>query len=383
MPALFGFARRLLAALSFVIVVMAGANRAECEAPDESAPQSAAAVAARTNRDAAVEKAQTAFAAAKASAVKQYLDDLAGTIKTAMKAGNLDEAKRIDALRARLESGAAGGDAKETQPPKTIAATTAKTRYDGAVKKAEASLRSAKILADQQYQENLGAPLRAAMKASYLDESKRIDAARKAIDLEIAELQRGTVRAEGRKVVNLLALVDLRKDVVRGSWKLTPDGLASENDHPLIRFSYHPPAEYDFHVEYTRQKGSLWVLQAISHNDVSLGWNMKSDGTCGFEWVNGKNVDDEKNVTRVRLSDTLDKGRHVSVVQVRKNSICAYVDGKLAMKYQTDWTGLHDGPEYSIGRGLVGLMTYDTPTVFHVAEVVEVTGEGKIVSHEK
>jgi hypothetical protein len=195
---------------------------------------------------------------------------------------------------------------------------------------------------------------------------------------EIVDLQGGSFGLDEHKVVNLLSLVDLKRDVIRGKWESTPAGLSSDNTHPLIRFPYHPPAEYDFRVEYTRQKGSLWVVQAISHDDVSLGWNMRSDGLCGFEWVDGRNVDDEMNPTRVRLPKPQQTGRHVSVVQVRRDSISAYVDGKLAVQYKTDWTGLHDGKDYAIGAKGLGLMTYDTPTIFHVVEVLEVSGEGSV-----
>jgi formylglycine-generating enzyme required for sulfatase activity len=183
--------RHGLGGLCVVILVLALANRMRAEGQEDAVPKSAAAVAARTKRDAAVEKAQGVFTAAKMSADKQYLDDLSNALKLAMKAGNLDEAERIDIERSRMDSTKTEGVGKETEPPKTTAATAAKTRHEAAMKKAEAAFRSARILADKQYRSDLTAPLPEAMKASDLEEAKRLDAARKVIDAEITELEHG------------------------------------------------------------------------------------------------------------------------------------------------------------------------------------------------
>jgi formylglycine-generating enzyme required for sulfatase activity len=182
--------RRGLVGLFGVMMVLAPPSRGWSEGQNETLPRSAAAVAARAKRDAAVDKALGFFAAAKALADKQYLDDLSNAMKLAMKAGNLDEAKRIDAQRSGIDSGKGEGDAKETQPPRTIAATTARTRHDAALNKAETALRGARMIAGKQYRADLAAALREAMKVSDLEEAKRLDAARKAIDSEIAGLER-------------------------------------------------------------------------------------------------------------------------------------------------------------------------------------------------
>jgi formylglycine-generating enzyme required for sulfatase activity len=190
MVAIYGFRWRLTNVFG-VIIVLAFANCAPSEVQEDAAPKSAAAVTAKTKRDAAVEKAQGSFDATKASTDKQYLADLSNALKLAMKAGNLDEAKRIDVRRSRIESGEPEDDGKESQPLKTIGATAAKTRHDAAWKKAEADLRSARILADKQYRSDLTAPIREAMKVADLEEAKRLDAASKAVDSEITELEHG------------------------------------------------------------------------------------------------------------------------------------------------------------------------------------------------
>jgi formylglycine-generating enzyme required for sulfatase activity len=183
--------REGLASLVGVTIMLALASGVRSEVQDEAVPTSAAAVAARAKRDAAAEKAQAALVVAKAAADKQYSDDLSKALNLAMKAGNLDEAKRIDVQRSRIDAPKPEGDGGEAQPPKSPAATAAKGKHDTALNKADAAFRAARILADKQYRAELAAPLRVAMKAADLEEAKRIDAARKAIDSEMADLERG------------------------------------------------------------------------------------------------------------------------------------------------------------------------------------------------
>jgi hypothetical protein len=180
-------------------------------------------------------------------------------------------------------------------------------------------------------------------------------------------------------VVNLLNLIDPVHDTVSGKWRLENGSLISGPDpYNLLRISYAPPEEYDFHIQFTRMKGHDFVAQILCHAERSFTWyNGLVDGTKdGFEEISGKYAD--QNVTSVAASPgERDKARvHDSLVQVRKGYIAAYVDGQLVARHETDFSDMGLRPKLAVCKNTLGLVTYKTVTSFKVIELIEVTGIG-------
>jgi hypothetical protein len=188
----------------------------------------------------------------------------------------------------------------------------------------------------------------------------------------------------GHRVVNLMPLIDIDKDVVSGTWRLSNGQPTSGTGRfDRVRIPYEPPQEYDFHVEFTRVGSADVVCQILSHSGHDFSYINGANGNTasGFERIDGRGASDGK--TAVRLNPTQDKGvRHSSVIKVRQHSISAYVDGKLMADYSTDFSELTLHNEFNIGGGALGVGSL-CPTTFHVIEVVEVTGTGKQLPHRK
>ncbi len=179
------------------------------------------------------------------------------------------------------------------------------------------------------------------------------------------------------RTVDLLALVDVDRDAVKGTWTRGPDGITSENSaYCRIKFPHQPlPAEYDFRIEFTPKGGGNDVLQLLSAggNGFSFlmgAWGGKWDG---FDAVTGHPL--TRDGTNIIGGPTSIKRntRHTSVISVRKDSISATIDGKLVVKHATNFTDLRMPNEWKIGDGFLGLGTTFDPTTFHVAELVDVT----------
>ena len=188
------------------------------------------------------------------------------------------------------------------------------------------------------------------------------------------------VRGKGHlaRTVNLLPLADPSRDVVHGSWTLDHGALVScSNEVALLGIPYRPPAEYDFKVSFTRATGNEAVVLTLSKGIrmfcvMMAGWNNTAGG---IEMINEKGVMD--NPTKTPLS--LHNGqRHTVVVQVRNDIIKALLDGGQFAQWKTDFTdmgiwGFWRVQDYA---GL-GVGSWNSSTLFHSIEIIEVTGEGK------
>jgi len=128
-------------------------------------------------------------------------------------------------------------------------------------------------------------------------------------------------------------------------------------------------------VECSRVSGSdsvVLMLSAMGRGFV-VNFGMGGNTIVGIGHVNGKA--EGENASTVRLPSVLSPGAtHSIIVQVRRDHVAAYVDGKLVTQYKTDYSDLSMPPIYEIGPNLLGLGTYSSPTLFSVIEVTEVTG---------
>jgi hypothetical protein len=75
-----------------------------------------------------------------------------------------------------------------------------------------------------------------------------------------------------------------------------------------------------------------------------------------------------------------DGHRYTSVVQVRKDGVRTFLDGRLMVHWKTDFHDLAD--PYPSGRhpGQPGVVVYECRATIHRIAVVEVTGKGRIIT---
>jgi hypothetical protein len=188
-----------------------------------------------------------------------------------------------------------------------------------------------------------------------------------------------TKPAQGKPHVDLLAKIDLTRDVVAGQWMAVTGGISSdESKFARISLPYEPPKEYDFRVEFTRVLGNDSVLQIFRDNGKDCTWVMNGwKGTaCAFNLVNGKAGPD--NDASTKEFDLKAGKRHVSILKVRKDFIEATLDGKVVVHFDTDGTNLSRGKDWNLGRPrTLGIGSNSCAAIFHKIEVVEVSGKGK------
>jgi hypothetical protein len=141
---------------------------------------------------------------------------------------------------------------------------------------------------------------------------------------------------------------------------------------PRVQFPYRPPPEYDFVVTFWQpglRNGISLVMP--NPNGGSFFWFLGNDDGKGY----GFHANPDKEGRKVGLIKA--KTIHTTVVQVRKGSLRASVDGNKLMKLDTNFGDLTCDGWREIRNTSFLAVACDDPTVFYHVRVVEVTGKGK------
>jgi hypothetical protein len=191
--------------------------------------------------------------------------------------------------------------------------------------------------------------------------------------------------AAWKDAVDLLALVDLGRDKIHGTWNMRPgEGLLSGWDHHArVQFPHRPPEEYDLKMVFTRRNGNEAFAEVLAKGGKSFaftfaGWDNKY---VGFEQIRNERAD--RNVTSIeRPGGALENGRrYTSVMQIRNDGMRAYLDGKLLSSWRTDYSDMSQYKEWNLrDQSLLGVATYAAEYCFHSVQILEVSGKGTTVA---
>jgi len=184
------------------------------------------------------------------------------------------------------------------------------------------------------------------------------------------------------RVVNVLKLVDTTRDVVDGKWEFRDGALVSDGaKHSKLEIPYQPPTEYDYKVVFARTDADEAVVEicwAMGRQFVLAigGWK---NTIIGFEKINWKGAD-ENQTTRRSTAWLVNGRRYTSLIKVRKDRVQAYLDGTLITEWKTDYSDISLWDGWQLHRSnTIGFGTPRTPTKFYSAEVIEITGMGKVL----
>jgi serine/threonine protein kinase len=182
--------------------------------------------------------------------------------------------------------------------------------------------------------------------------------------------------------INLLALVDVKRDAVAGDWTMTGKELAlAKGIYGALEFQTAVPEEYDFEIEFTPQSDGNNVNQYITAGGQSFAWKLNAHARTpplyGFELLDGKFSKDTTEA-RTEISKALQIGtRYRSTIEVRKGSLRALLDGEEIVKWTGDFSrfSMENGTKLSNPKHL-GVGAYKRGVVFHKAELRPAGGVG-------
>jgi serine/threonine-protein kinase len=185
--------------------------------------------------------------------------------------------------------------------------------------------------------------------------------------------------SEYSRAVRLIPILAPAQDRVKGEWRVENAQLHCGSEaFTKLRLPFVPPEEYDVLLVFTRRTGYGDVNLLLSHQGTPFLWAMGAVGNSifGFGTINGQWA--ASNPTTRHDSNCLDNNRlYTVVVQVRKDGLWAYVDGKLKSSWKTDYRDMSSDTNWGLPEPrFIGLGTYESPTEFRRIEVLEVSGKG-------
>lgn len=183
------------------------------------------------------------------------------------------------------------------------------------------------------------------------------------------------------ETINLLASVDVTRDVVKGTWERKPEGLVTtrQTNSQVLEFNQVVPEEYDFEIEFTPGGGTREVVQILPLPGRFIIWKMCPSNSDPAAYVFGPFLDSRMvstsslNEAKTTLPRLKVGQRYRSLVEVRKGSLRAVLDGHEIVKYTGDLARITTGNETSVwvlrNPQHAGVAAFTTDVTFHKAEL--------------
>jgi hypothetical protein len=190
------------------------------------------------------------------------------------------------------------------------------------------------------------------------------------------------------RTIDLLALVDVKRDTIAGEWVRTAEGIAkqgpgtTDKGAPRLQLPYEPPEEYDFEVEFTAVADNQSVGQMLSTRSRVFSWilagNTREAPTAGFELFDNEPTSRPSEVV-APMEENLKAGRrYLSRVEVRAGSVRGFLDGVKLVDWEGDFNRLTPGTTGNLRDDKHLGLRAARNVIFHKITVREITGTGKV-----
>jgi hypothetical protein len=213
-------------------------------------------------------------------------------------------------------------------------------------------------------------------------------AAKEALQAEIAliEEEQVSLKDDGKGAkkevkqgawIDLLPLVDLKRDVVAGTWKATKSGLTvvgAGQPFPRIEMPVVPSGNYGLEVKFVRVSGKyVTVILPVG----STSCDLVTCDTSGLEMINGKNINNE---TRVKPSN-IENGQPYTVnicviADEARTEITVLLNGKPYTKWAGPQQALSPNPPWALRNSrCLGIAAGDSNVVFQSVRLRMLSGK--------
>jgi len=145
---------------------------------------------------------------------------------------------------------------------------------------------------------------------------------------------------KSRWSVNLLKLIDPKRDSVSGEWKLDSGALVSprSSSASILQIPYRAPEEYELKLVAARQAGDkdLYIGLLGGGRQFNVNFDGYASGDIGgLNIIDGREAD--TNETRFKQKIFSDNRARTILVEVRKTVVTVSVEGRTVIEWKADY----------------------------------------------
>lgn len=182
-------------------------------------------------------------------------------------------------------------------------------------------------------------------------------------------------------IVDLLRLIDVKRDIVAGEWTFNGRALSctQKTRCARIQIPFEPPDEYDLSVVVDRKEGfEVYIGLVRGNSQFYVALDDWSGSLTAIGWVDGKHTRENEAAYRGKIL-TNDKPALI-LCSVRKDGVTVSVDGKKV----TSFKGSYDRLSNADVLGMPNVRTMylgcnDGRCAFTRATLTTISGQGKVV----
>ncbi|HVR87435.1 MAG TPA: protein kinase, partial [Planctomycetota bacterium] len=190
----------------------------------------------------------------------------------------------------------------------------------------------------------------------------------------------GTVDA-WKDAINLLPMIDPRRNSIAGTWEVTQDGklVSDRSAFARVEIPFQLPQEYDLQMLFERRSGSGGVIAILSKGGrqfrCELGGDANTRSVLEIQ-ASGKAVEIpvEKKSSLVIRNDI----KTLALLQIRSDSVKAFLNGEPILEWKTDFRDIGLNPQWKLKNQLrLGVGSHESEVTFHQLALLEVSGKGR------
>lgn len=181
--------------------------------------------------------------------------------------------------------------------------------------------------------------------------------------------------------VDLLKLIDPKRDAVVGTWTIVGEALSSPvgNEGARVQIPYAPPEEYDLTLVVTRKSvvdGATVGLVAGGRQFAIVldGWD---PATSAIDFLDGKGGGTNETTSKVGRIFTDDKPKTIHCA-VRRDRLTVTADGKIFIDWKASYSRVSLSNLWTVpDKRTLFVGFYKTPLLFSKILLTPVSGEGQ------
>jgi len=173
-----------------------------------------------------------------------------------------------------------------------------------------------------------------------------------------------------KNIVDLLKMIDVKRDAVKGEWTLNGKLLISPKElGSRVQVIYEPPEEYDLIIDASRVEGSnslsIGLVAGKRQCTVQLDGDITGD-MSGINMISNKYFNE--NGTRYQGKIFVNGKRTSIICSVRKTGINVSADGKTIINWKGDYSNISPQPEFKVPKeNALVIGTWDSK--YHITQL--------------